>query len=106
MDIANPEVMFSETEKRAKSCVGQDPQGECADIVVWLPVSQYVRLEGAATEGKRSLESLASFLLSEWVNATHAAAVDAAAAEKYGTAPGERPCTSRQGTATSGRRSA
>ena len=41
------------------------------ELTVVLPVSQYVRVEAAANGNSRSLESTASFLLSEWVLATH-----------------------------------
>lgn len=44
--------------------------GKYAELTVLVPVSQYVRVEAAAAEGKRSLESTASFLLSEWVLTT------------------------------------
>ena len=41
------------------------------EMTVLVPVSQYVKVEAAANEDSRSLESTASFLLSEWVLATH-----------------------------------
>ena len=40
------------------------------EMTVFVPVTQYVKVEAAAAKGKRSLESTASFLLSEWVLAT------------------------------------
>ena len=39
-------------------------------MTVLVPVSQYVRVEAEAKQNSRSLESTASFLLSEWVLAT------------------------------------
>ena len=45
--------------------------GKYVELTVVLPVTQYVRVEAAAAEGSRSLKSTASFLLSNWVNATH-----------------------------------
>ena len=39
--------------------------GKYVELTVLVPVSQYVRVEAAAAEEKRSLESTASFLLSE-----------------------------------------
>lgn len=42
-----------------------------AELTVVVPASQYVRIEAAANEDSRSLESMVSFLLSEWVLATH-----------------------------------
>ena len=42
-----------------------------AELTVVVPASQYVRIEAAANEDSRSLESTASFLLSEWVLTTH-----------------------------------
>ena len=44
--------------------------GKYAELTVLVPVSQYVRVEAAAAEEKRSPESTASFLLSEWVLTT------------------------------------
>ena len=41
-----------------------------AELTVLVPVSQYVKVEAAASENSRSLESTASFLLSKWVLAT------------------------------------
>ena len=44
--------------------------GKYVEMTVLVPVSQYVKVEAAATEGKRSLKTTASFLLSEWVLTT------------------------------------
>lgn len=41
-----------------------------AELTVVVPASQYVRIEAAANEDSRSLESTASFLLSKWVAST------------------------------------
>ena len=40
------------------------------EMTVFVPVSQYVKVEAAADEDSRSLESTASFLLSKWVAST------------------------------------
>ena len=40
------------------------------EMTVLVPVSQHVKVEAAAKEDSRSLESTASFLLSDWVLAT------------------------------------
>ena len=45
--------------------------GKYVELTVVLPVTQYVRVEAAAAEDSRSPNSTASFLLSNWVNATH-----------------------------------
>lgn len=47
--------------------------GKYVEMTVLVPVSQYVKVEAAATEGKRSLKTTASFLLSEWVLTTQGA---------------------------------
>lgn len=47
--------------------------GKYAELTVLVPVSQYVKVEAAAAEGKRSLKTTASFLLSEWVLTTQGA---------------------------------
>ena len=52
---------------------------KCVELTVLVPVSQYVRVEAEASEKKRTLESTASFLLSEWVLATQGANKDAGA---------------------------
>ena len=52
---------------------------ECADmdtrtipVEVDLHVSQFVKLESAASEGKKSVQDAAAFLLSKWVVPTPA----------------------------------
>ena len=44
--------------------------GKYVEMTVLVPVSQYVKVEAEAKGDSRSLESTASFLLSEWVLAT------------------------------------
>lgn len=41
-----------------------------AEFAVMVPASQFVKVEALAAERSRSLEATASFLLSEWVQAT------------------------------------
>ena len=41
-----------------------------AEMIVLVPVTQFVKVEAAAKEDSRSLKSTASFLLSKWVLAT------------------------------------
>ena len=72
-----------------------------AELTVLVPVSQYVRVEAAAAEGKSSLESTASFLLSEWVLATQARA-EARRSDRDGS----RPSAARPSNLESGRPSA
>lgn len=43
-----------------------------SEFTVWMPVSQFVKVEADAAERSRSPNSTASFLLSKWVHATHA----------------------------------
>lgn len=43
-----------------------------AEFAVMVPASQFVKVEALAAERSRSLEATASFLLSEWVQATRA----------------------------------
>lgn len=40
------------------------------EMTVLVPVTQYVRVEGAAAADSLSLDDTASFLLSQWVQAT------------------------------------
>ena len=44
--------------------------GEYAEFAVLMPVSQFVRLEGEASDINLVLETAASFFLSEWEKAT------------------------------------
>lgn len=44
--------------------------GKFVEMVVHLPASQYVRVEGEARERSSSVENTASFLLSKWVLST------------------------------------
>ena len=48
--------------------------GKLVEMTVFVPVSRYVKVEAAAAEDSRSPDSTASFLLSDWVMATHARA--------------------------------
>lgn len=43
---------------------------EFQEITVWVPATQYARLEADALEEGRSVEEHASFLLPEWVATT------------------------------------
>ena len=76
----------SETSKRslAVSVGGNGIAGEYTELTVWVLPSLYVKVEAKAAEEKRSPESTAAFLLSQWVATTPAGAAKRSLAVRAG----------------------
>ena len=66
----------------------------CEEMTILVPVTQYVRIEGAAAANSLSLDAAASFLLSKWVQATCKKIHTAAGSAK--PAPAEVPRTAER----------